>query len=73
MDVWAVIGEWRAVGHAWVALRGAFPHLSELQLRAAVNHCALYPREVDERSAVEAEWTPERPATEMPFGGGLPG
>ena len=73
VDVWAVIGEWHAVGHAWGALRGAFPHLSELQLRAAVNYYALYPREVDERLAVEAEWTPGRLAAEMPFGGGLPG
>lgn len=73
VDIWAVIGEWHAVGKAWSALREAFPQLTELQLRAALNYYALYPSEVDDRLAAEAEWTPERLASEMPFAGGLPG
>lgn len=72
VDVWAVIGEWHALGEEWESLRDAFRRLTELQLRAALNYYALYPVEVDERLAVEAEWTPERLAAEMPFGAGLP-
>jgi uncharacterized protein (DUF433 family) len=73
VDVWAVIGEWHSAGQAWSELRDAFPQLNELQLRAALNYYALYPLEVDERLAVEAEWTPERLAAEMPFSRGMPG
>ncbi|MHB1194676.1 MAG: DUF433 domain-containing protein [Longimicrobiales bacterium] len=73
VDVWAVIGEWQTAGRGWAALVESFPQLTELQLRAALNYYALYPSEVDDRLAAEAECTPERLASEMPFAGGLPG
>ena len=73
VDVWAVIGEWKALAKGWGALRETFPQLTELQLRAALNYYALYPSEVDDRLAAEAEWTPERLASELPFAGGPPG
>jgi len=73
VDVWAVVGEWQASGRGWAALSESFPQLTELQLRAALNYYALYPSEVDDRLAAEAEWTPERLASEMPFAGGPPG
>lgn len=73
VDVWAVVQEWKAVSEDWPALHESFPQLSELQLRAALSYYALYAAEVDERLALEAEWTPERLAEELPFAGGLPG
>jgi len=73
VDVWTVIGEWQSAGKDWAALRESFPQLTELQLRAALSYYAMYPVEVDERLAAEAEWTPGRLAAELPFAGGLPG
>jgi hypothetical protein len=47
--------------------RTPIPEIPEPQLRAALNHYALHPREIDARLALEAAWTPERLYTEMPF------
>jgi uncharacterized protein (DUF433 family) len=73
VDVWAVVQEWRAVEEEWANVRASFPQLTEHQLRAALNYYAVYPAEVDARLAIEAEWTPERLARELPLGQGLPG
>jgi len=73
IDVWAVVQEWQDARSDWEALRASFPMLSELQLRAALSYYELYPAEIDERLTLEAEWTPERLAAEMPFTRGLPG
>ena len=72
VDVWTVVQEWLALSSDWAGLVESFPMLSELQLRAAVNYYGLYPEEIDQRLALEAEWTPERLAAEMPFARGLP-
>lgn len=67
LEVWEIIATWKEGGEAWDALAAAYPELSELQLRAAVNYYRLYPAEIDSRLELEAEWTPERLACEMPF------
>ncbi len=72
IDVWAVVQEWRAVSSDWEALKESIPQVPELLLRAALSYYQVYPEEIDERLALEAEWTPERLAAEMPFARGLP-
>lgn len=67
LEVWEVIATWKEGGESWETLVTAYPELSELQLRAALNYYALYPREIDERLDLEASWTPERVAAELPF------
>jgi uncharacterized protein (DUF433 family) len=67
LEVWEIIATWKEAGESWEELVEAYPELSPLQLRAALNYYSLYPREIDERLALEAEWTPERVAAELPF------
>lgn len=67
VEVWEVIASWRALGESWDRLRAGYPWLTEPQLRAALAYYKLYPEEVDERLALEDEWTAERMAAELPF------
>lgn len=67
LEVWEIIATWKEGGESWETLRTAYPELSELQLRSALNYYALYPAEIDTRLAREAAWTPERVASELPF------
>jgi uncharacterized protein (DUF433 family) len=66
LEVWEIIRFWRAHRN-YEVLRGEFEELTEMQLRAALNYYALYPKEIDERLEREEYWTPERVAAEMPF------
>jgi hypothetical protein len=66
-------GRRAVIEEEWANVRASFPQLTEHQLRAALNYYAVYPAEVDARLAIEAEWTPERLARELPLGQGLPG
>jgi uncharacterized protein (DUF433 family) len=66
-EVWEIIATWLEGGHSWDMLREAYTELNDLQLRSALNYYALYPKEIDERIAREALWTPERVAQELPF------
>src|SRR5687768_16558819 len=38
LDVWEIIGEYRAVGNDWEQLRAGYPWLSEHQLQAALTY-----------------------------------
>lgn len=67
LEVWEVIATWKEGGESWDVLRGAYPELSESLLRAALSYYADHPREIDERLALEAGWTPERLYAETPF------
>lgn len=67
LEIWEIIAAWKEAEENWEALVGAFPELSETQLRAAVAYYRAYPEEIDERLSREAYWTPERVAAEMPF------
>lgn len=67
LEVWEIVATWKEGGETWPPLREAYPELAEVQLRAALNYYHLYPAEIDDRLAREAEWTPERVAEEMPF------
>lgn len=67
LEVWEIIATWKEGEERWETLAGAYPELSESQLRAAVAYYELYPGEIDERLEREAYWTPERVAEEVPF------
>jgi uncharacterized protein (DUF433 family) len=67
IDVWEVIGEYRAFDRDVRRLQRRYHWLSEPQLRAAVNYYGLYPREIDERLARETGLTPERIHRASPF------
>ncbi|MDQ3555784.1 MAG: DUF433 domain-containing protein [Gemmatimonadota bacterium] len=67
LEVWEIIASWNESGESWQTLIGAYPELSENQLRAAVAYYQAYPEEIDARLEREAYWTPERVAAELPF------
>lgn len=67
IEVWEVIASWRALGEDWERLRTGYAWLTEPQLRAALAYYKLYPAEVDERLALDSDWTAERMAAELPF------
>jgi uncharacterized protein (DUF433 family) len=67
IDVWEIVATWQSAGKDFQALRAAYDWLTEAQLRAALGFYELYPREIVDRIAREAEWTPERVAAELPF------
>jgi uncharacterized protein (DUF433 family) len=67
LDVWEVIATWQAEQRDAAALRESYPHLSELQLRAALSYYELYPADIDHRLELEEQWTAERVRRELPF------
>jgi uncharacterized protein (DUF433 family) len=67
LEVWEVIATWKEGRESWEVLREAYSELPEAQLRAALDYYALHPHEIDERLELEASWTPERVAAELPF------
>lgn len=67
LEVWEIIATWKETEESWDGLLAAYPELSGAQLRAAVAYYRAYPDEIDERLALEAYWTPERVADELPF------
>ena len=67
LEVWEIVATWKEADERWDELQQAYPELGEAQLRAAINYYRLYPAEIDERLEVEASWTPELLAAELPF------
>jgi uncharacterized protein (DUF433 family) len=55
IDVWEVVRVHRSCGENLDALVEALPHLSRRQLEAALHYYRCYPREIDERLALEDE------------------
>lgn len=70
IEVWEVVASWKSLGQDYERLRASYAWLSEAQLRAALNYYELYPEEIEERLALEEEWTPERVRREFPFTAG---
>lgn len=67
LEVWEVIATWKEAEESWEELLGAYPEVSENQLRAALAYYRAYPEAIDERLSREAYWTAERVAEELPF------
>jgi uncharacterized protein (DUF433 family) len=55
IEVFEVIGVYKAVDGDWDRLKRAFDFLSEEQLKAALHYYREYPEEVDARLAEEAQ------------------
>lgn len=73
IEVWEMIASWKSLEQDYERLRASYSWPSEAQLRAALNYYELYPEEIDERLALEEEWTPERVRREYPFTAGPAG
>jgi uncharacterized protein (DUF433 family) len=67
LDVWEIVATWHGGSDDFDQLRRNYEWLTEPQLRAALAYYKLYPDEIDARLSREAEWTPERIKTELPF------
>ncbi len=60
LDVWEIIGEYRAVDRDWEHLKASFDWLSEQQLRAALAYAEAFPAEIEAAVAANASWTPDK-------------
>jgi uncharacterized protein (DUF433 family) len=67
IDIWEIISTWRECEGDFSAFRKNYPWLTEPQLRAALSYYQLYPHEIESRLEREAQWTPERVWSELPF------
>ncbi len=67
IDVWEVVYVYEHANRNLDELRQAFSHLTEPQLRAALNYALLYPEDIRRRIAANDAWTPERLARELPI------
>lgn len=67
LEVFEIIGQYRAVDEDWTLLKQEFPTLSDSQLRAALAYAEAYPEEVDARLRAEEQWTPEHVWSTYPF------
>jgi uncharacterized protein (DUF433 family) len=67
VDVWEVIGMWKACGEDDSRLAECYDWLSEDQRSAALAYFRMYPAEIEERLEREASLTPERVYELYPF------
>lgn len=67
IEVWEIIATYRSLKRNWKHLREAYPHLSESQLRAALNYYRHYKEETDRRIARDEAWTPQKVRARYPF------
>jgi uncharacterized protein (DUF433 family) len=67
LDVWEVVYAYEHLDRSFDALRHAFSHLTEPQLRAALSYAVRYPEDIRRRIMANDAWTPERLARELPI------
>ena len=67
LDVWEIVASWKAAAGDFNELRQSYDWLTEPQLRAALTYYELYPQEIDKRLRQEADWTPDRVASDLPY------
>ncbi len=72
IDVWQIIDAYTSMDRSLPRLRYTFHWLSEAQLQAALRYYSLFPDEIDEKLAREAEITPEWIAAHFPLKPGQP-
>jgi uncharacterized protein (DUF433 family) len=73
LDVWEIIATWKAVGQNDEDFQKSYHWLTPAQLRTAMAYYRFYPKEIDERIALDESWTPERIREEFPFSSFGPG
>ena len=69
LDVWEVIATYRSVGQSLKRLKGAYPQLDEVKLRAALSYYECYPEEIDGRISDNEAWTQQTLRSRYPFTG----
>lgn len=67
LDVWEVVYAYEHLDRSFDALRHAFSHLTEPQIRAALSYAVRYPEDIRRRIRANDAWTPERLARELPI------
>lgn len=67
IDVWEVVRTWKDADEDLAATLGAYPGLSEAQVRAALGYYVHFSAEVDARLERESAWTEERVRRELPY------
>ena len=67
IDVWEFIATFKVLGESYDKLKETYHWLSDQQVRAALSFYALYPDEIDERIARNAELTEEKVLKRFPF------
>ncbi len=67
IDVFEIVKAYREMGQNPGRLQTAYHWLSEIQLRAALAYAQAYPEEIEDRIALEKQWTPEEIWNEHPF------
>lgn len=67
LDVWEIIATWKAASRDGEELRQTYHWLTPAQLRAALAYYRFYPEEINQRIALDEDWTPERIREELPF------
>jgi uncharacterized protein (DUF433 family) len=66
LDVWEIIATYQGLDRDPARLQAAYHWLTEAQLRAALGYAAVYPAEIEQQVARNANWTPERLAAQYP-------
>jgi len=66
LDVWEVIALYHSLNQNDTRLQKAYHWLKPIQLRAALSYYRAYPQEIDERIAVNQQWTHEKLAHDFP-------
>ena len=67
LDVWEAIATWKVAGRDEEKLGQHYHWLTPVQLRAALTYYRFYPEEIDQRIALDEDWTPERIREELSF------
>ena len=67
LDVFELIGSFKALGEDLQAFRDSYPWLSELQMRAILAYFQAYPYEIEERLELEASLTSTNLYERYPF------
>jgi uncharacterized protein (DUF433 family) len=67
IDVWELIAAYRSLRESLKRLKEAYPHLSDVGLRAALSYYECYPAEINERIDENERWTPGSLKARYPF------
>ncbi|MDP3939745.1 MAG: hypothetical protein Q8R92_16635 [Deltaproteobacteria bacterium] len=67
IDVFEIVKAYREMGQDRGRLQSAYHWLSDIQLRAALAYAQAYPEEIEDRIALEKQWTPESVWEAHPF------
>jgi len=67
IDVWEVVLTWKETDEDLTATLGAYPGLSEVQVRATLGYYARFPAETAARHEPDSARTEDRVRRELPY------